>query len=403
MTAEPADAVFIDDDAAFANVVVELRNQPEYALDTEFHRERTYWPQLALLQLAWGDTIVLIDPLAVDVRALAEVLDGPGLAVLHAADQDIEVLDRACGTRPSRLFDTQVAAGFLGMSSPSLTSLVQRLLGRTLSKGDRLTDWNRRPLTDSQKRYAASDVAHLLELRAGLVRRLEACGRLAWADDECTALLNRPRDAQQPEKAWWRLKDSRGLRGPARGIAQEVTAWRERRAAAIDKPTRTLLPDLAILGIANHRPRTPDALREVRGLDGRHLRGSLATEVLDAVERGASLDQSQLHVPPVDDVDRRLRPAATLVSAWVAQLARDLKIDATLLATRADLLALLRGEPEARLAHSWRAHLVGEPVRRLVDGEVALSFRRGSGDLVLEERSGKPVTIDLAVPDEDLG
>jgi ribonuclease D len=395
-------ADWIDSDAAFSDVVAELRDQPEYALDTEFHRERTYWPQLALLQLAWGPgRIVLVDPLAVDIRKLAEILDGPGLAVLHAADQDIEVLERACGTRPSRLFDTQVAAGFLGMSSPSLTSLVQRLLDTTLSKGDRLTDWNRRPLTDSQKRYAASDVAHLLELKEEIVKRLEPVGRLEWAEQESEALLRRPRDAQQPEKAWWRLKDSRGLRGPARGVAQEVTAWRERRAAAIDKPTRTLLPDLAILGIANHRPKTPQALREIRGLEGRHLRGSLAAEVIDAVERGANLTPEQIHMPPMDDVDRRLRPAATLVSAWVAQLARDLKIDATLLATRADLLALLRGEPEARLATGWRAHLVGEPVRRLVDGEVALSFRRGSGDLVLEQRSGKPVTIDLPVPDED--
>ncbi|HLN06769.1 MAG TPA: ribonuclease D, partial [Acidimicrobiales bacterium] len=155
---------WIGDATAFEDLVAELAACDVYGLDTEFHREKTYFPHLALLQLAWEGGIALVDPLAVDVSPLARVLDGPGLAVLHAAEQDLEVLERACGTVPSSLFDTQVAAGFLGQVSPSLVNLVERVLGIRLLKGDQLTDWTRRPLSAGQLSYAAGDVAHLLEL-----------------------------------------------------------------------------------------------------------------------------------------------------------------------------------------------------------------------------------------------
>ena len=150
-------------------MVERLLGEPRYALDTEFHRERTYWPALALVQVAWaaGDGgpagVALIDPLAVDVTALGEVLAGPGVMVAHAADQDLEILERACGRGPSRLFDTQIGAGFAGHSSSSLSSLLKAFLGLEVAKGDRLTDWRVRPLTSSQLDYAASDVDHLLD------------------------------------------------------------------------------------------------------------------------------------------------------------------------------------------------------------------------------------------------
>ncbi|MDQ1395779.1 MAG: ribonuclease, partial [Acidimicrobiaceae bacterium] len=166
----------VEDQSSFERDVVapllELDEAGSYALDTEFHRERTYWPHLALVQLAWAETIVVVDPLSVDIRPLKAVLEGPATCLAHAADQDLEVLRHACRATPSRLFDTQLAAGFVGMASPSLVSLVEKLLGTRLPKGDRLTDWSRRPLTESQLSYAASDVAHLHELTAVLEAQL---------------------------------------------------------------------------------------------------------------------------------------------------------------------------------------------------------------------------------------
>jgi ribonuclease D len=138
----------------------------------------------------------------------------------------------------------------------------------------------------------------------------------------------------------------------------------------------------------------------VRGLDGRYLKGEAGPEILAAVARGAELPRAALRVPPTDDLDRNLRPAVTLVSAWVGQLAQELRIDTAMLATRSDLLALLRADPEARLAVGWRAGLVGDRIRQLVDGRAALAFRRGQGDLVLEARSGDEIGIDVPVPDE---
>ncbi len=390
---------WVGDTTALEQLIGELVDEPAYAVDTEFHRERSYWPQLALVQIGWSAGIALVDPLAVDLHPLRELLEGPGLAVVHAADQDLEVLERACGVVPSRLFDTQIAAGFLGFSSPSLTSLVERLLGQHLTKGDRLTDWLQRPLTAGQTAYAAADVAHLLDLHADLLRRLDDCSRTDWAEQECEVLRVRPHTPQDPDTAWWRIKDSRSLRGPSRGVAQAVGAWRERRASVVDKPPRSVLADLALLGVAHRSPSTMAELRDIRGLDGRYLKGDAGPAILEAVAVGRSLDRSDIRMPPSDELDRSLRPAVTLVSAWVGQLAQELRIDASVLATRSDLLALLRNDETARLASGWRAGLVGDRIRQLVEGRAALAFRPGRGDLVLEARSGDELSIDVPVPE----
>jgi ribonuclease D len=378
-TAEPC---WVADAAALDDLVAVLMEVPRYALDTEFHRERTYYPRLALLQLAWDGGAVIVDPLAVDVSSLASVLDGPGLAVVHAAQQDLDVLQRSCGTIPARLFDTQLAAGFLGYATPSLGNLLAAELGVRLPKGDRLTDWLRRPLTADQVAYAASDVAHLLELHDRLTAQLEAKGRLAWALDECERLRSRPSGPGDPEDAWLRLKDARSLRGRGRAVAQAVAAWRERRAAQLDQPVRSVVPDLAVLGIAQRPPKSVDDLRATRGIDERHTRGTVARELVEAAQRGLTAPVPEVPGDGGDDLERHLRPAVTLVSAWVSQLARDQQIDTALLATRADLVDLLRGVPDARLAEGWRAAVVGDDIRHLVAGEAAIAFD-GNGNLRL--------------------
>ncbi|MGH9076156.1 MAG: ribonuclease D [Acidimicrobiales bacterium] len=386
----------VADAPALAALVATLSGVDRYALDTEFHRERTYWPRLALVQLAWTAPgtdqveIALVDPLAVDVAPLAAVLGGPATMVAHAAEQDLEVLERACGRGPARLLDTQVAAGFAGAGSASLANLAASYLGVAMAKGDRLTDWNRRPLGESQLAYAAADVAHLLALAAALEADLAARGRLGWATEECQGMLRRSRGPGEPERAWWKLRDCRQLRGSARGVAQELAAWRERRARHLDLPPRMVVPDLALQAMASHPPATHGDLGQVRGMDGRHRKGGLGEEILAAVRRGRSLAPSEIVAPPTDEVARDLRPAVALAAAWVGQVARDEEVDATLLATRADLVAALRGDPGARLASGWRLGMVGRPLRALTQGHAALAFA-GAGRLVLEERSSRPL------------
>ena len=382
----PSDAQFIDTDSGFADLIDELASAEAYSFDTEFHRERTYFARLALLQVAWPGGLAIVDPLKVDVAPLAKVFAGVGLAVVHACDQDLEILERSCGRLPLRVFDTQVAAGFLGMSTPSLGSLVDRLLGLQLEKGDQLTDWTRRPLTEEQKRYAAGDVAYLLALDAELRRRLSANGRLGWAEAECARLLEAARRPPVPEEAWWKLRQSRQLRSGQRGVAQEVAAWRELRAQTLDVPVRTVLSDLALASIAYRPPRSRADLEAVRGMDRRHLQGDAASSLLAAVEAGRKLPPEAIHVPPAAPETASQRPAIALALAYVQERAHELELDAAILATRADIAGFVKDPPEGRLVDSWRRELVGDPIRRLVSGSASLALTDGS--LVLEERSG---------------
>jgi ribonuclease D len=365
---------WIDTQAEFEAFVDRLAAAPRYALDTEFHRERTYYPKLALLQFATPDgEIALIDPLAVDLAPLGALFSGASLAVLHAAQQDLDVLSHACGAIPQRMFDTQIAAGFVGYGTPSLVSLLSGELRVNAAKGDRLTDWLRRPLTSEQRDYAASDVAHLLDLHDRLERQLDQLGRSEWVAAACEELRLRPTSGTQPENAWVRLRDVRVLKPKARGVARAVAEWRERRAMAADVPIRQILPDLAVLGIAQKQPRTPAELAQARGVDERHSKGAIAKEILAAVELGSGVEVT-LPPPDGEDLERHLRPAVTLVAAWLGDLARRSKLDVSLLATRADIVAIIRGDADARLAGGWRANLVGDGI-----GRAALTFDGGGG------------------------
>ena len=379
------EAAWIDQQSDLDAVIEELLSCDRYALDTEFHRERTYFPKLALIQVAWegadGQRLVLIDPLGVDVSVFEKLFVGDALCVIHAAQQDLDVLSHSVGAVPSRMFDTQIAAGFVGYGTPSLVALLQGEIGVTPAKGDRLTDWLRRPLTEAQQRYAAADVEYLLDVHDSLAEQLANAGRTAWAAEACEELRNKPVSGADPDAAWMRLKDARSLRPRGRAVAQSVAAWRERRAMRTDVPVRQVLPDLAVLGIAQRAPTTERELSQARGVDERHSRGAIAGEILEAVQVGRVNEPPEAPVSN-DDLDRRLRPAVTLVSAWVAQLARDERIDTAQLATRNDIVAFLRGDEDARLGSGWRSDLVGAGIRALVGGTAGLTFD-GEGRLRL--------------------
>ena len=384
---------YVDTDQSLGAVVAALAGQPRYALDTEFHRERSYWPDPALIQVAWDGQIALIDPLAVDPRPLARVIDGGAVMVAHAADQDLEVLDRATGTTPSRIFDTQIAARFLGPDSPSLASLCERELGRRMPKAGRLTDWLERPLRRSQLDYAAADVACLLDLADRQAARLDQWGRRAWASDEFESLLQRSREPRRPEQAWTRIKEARRLRGPALSVARSLAAWRERRAAESNRPVRFVLSDMAVVTIAEAAPRSAEEMAGLRGVDAGLARGRLGKQILNAVSEGIELDWRPPPQTRSTRLSRDLKPAVGLVATWIQQTARNLSIDPTMLATRADIESLMRGDADARLNRGWRADLVGAPIRKLVAGGAALAFESGAG--VVGERSRRLVEHPL--------
>ncbi len=385
VTPPDRDPVLITDTDRLMALCDELADEECYGLDTEFHTERTYWPKLALIQLAWADKVALVDPLAVDPEPLGRLFAGPGTAVAHAAGQDLDVLHTGCGVAPGVVFDTQIAAGFLGMSTPSLARLVDQVLGITLPKTDQLSDWLRRPLPAPQLAYAAEDVRHLLALRSALVDQLEQRGRLGWAIEECAGALPGRRSALPPDQAWWKVGDVRRLTGRSRGVAQELAAWRERRAAEADRPRRSVLSDLAVLTIAQRSPDNRQELETLRGVDGRQLSNGAAAEILEAVRRGRALGADELRLPPDVNEARASQAAVAVCAGLVRQIAEELQFDQGLLATRADITQLVIGE-SGRLDQGWRGAIAGDPLRRLLAGEVAATFEPG-GRLVLEARS----------------
>jgi ribonuclease D len=367
---------WIDTDSALTDFVNFAVTQDRYYLDTEFHRERTYYPRIALVQIEVGERLGIIDPLSVDVSRLAPLLTSTSLAVLHAAQQDLDVLSHAVGVVPSKLFDTQLAAGFLGHSTPSLSSLLATFLKKPLPKGDRLTDWLRRPLTEAQVTYAANDVLYLPALEDQLLRALDQRGRMNWVADACEELRVKPTGPSDSMNAWLRVKDVRGLRGQSRWVAQSLAYWREERAKSLDIPVRHVLSDIVIVSVASRLPRTSSELSHIRGLDDKMARGSLGAAILEAVAEGLSRADGELPLPTPDgdDLDKSLRPAVTLISAWVNELARQQHIDPQLLATRTDIVDLLRRSPSARLLSGWRAEIVGRDIEDLLVGRSALSF-----------------------------
>jgi ribonuclease D len=368
---------WVDSDQALREFVSASLGCGQYSIDTEFHREKTYFPRLALAQIRANGVTALIDPLTVDMGLLRPLFEGPDLAVLHAAQQDLDVLTQSIGFVPARMYDTQLAAGFVGYSSPSLVNLAASLLRVSVPKGDRLTDWLRRPLTNDQRNYAASDVEHLAAMKEIIDRELDARGRTAWADEACEELRTRPVGPGDPWDAWLRVKDIRTVKGRSRWVARHVARWREERAMDLDIPPRHVLSDIALLGIAQRVPRSHEDLSSCRGVDGRLTRGTTGDDLLDAIDDALDdAEKGELHFPSNDgdDLDKSMRPAVTLVGVWVAELARQSELDPALLGTRRDIVELLSGAAGARLSTGWRADILGHDVEMLVKGRRALTF-----------------------------
>ena len=387
-----AEIRWIDTQDEFERVVDAMGRAGAYALDTEFHRERSYFPHLALLQFAWEEEgaqeLVVVDPLALDLAPLRPLLESDALAVLHAADQDLEVLYRACAAVPQRLYDTQIAAAFLGMGFASLAKLVQALEKERLPKGDRLTDWTRRPLDPGQIRYAASDVRFLLPMRRKLLLRAEEAGTAQWIEEECERLRGKDVTPTDPETAWWKIKGSRTLRGSTRCVAQAVAAWREGLAQQRDLPPRFVLPDLGLAGIVQRMPQSEADLRKVRGFDGRYAKNGAGEEILAAVRRGQAMEESALRKPPRGEAPGEdLGSIVALCQALVAEVSRQTGIEASLLGNRSDIQSLAWGRTSGKLASGWRYEIAGRKLEDLLTGKLSLSGDGNGGVRILSPQA----------------
>jgi ribonuclease D len=348
------------------------------AVDTEFMRERTYWPKLCLAQVAGPDEAAAIDALAegIDLSPLDELMGNPKvLKVFHAARQDLEIFYLRMNKVPGPLFDTQVAAMVCGHGeAASYESLATKLAKARIDKSSRFTDWARRPLSERQITYAISDVTHLRVVYEALRRQLDKTGRLNWITEEM-AVLNDPGTYRaDPEQAWRRLKP-RGASPRLLGTLKEVAAWRERTAQRIDIPRQRLLRDEQLLEIASHAPKTVEELALTRGLGRGFAEGWQGREILEAIEKARKLPEAQL--PTRERPPEQLRAPSAVVDLLRTLLrlkAEQAGVAARLVASADEIDRLAAGKRDVHVLHGWRNEIFGKDALALIEGRVALSL-----------------------------
>lgn len=388
--------MYVTDTPALDDVCARMRAVGVVGLDTEFMRERTYFAQLCLVQLATVDEVAVVDPLApgLDLASLDALLaDRSVLKVLHAGIQDLEILHQRTGSAPGPVFDTQVAATLAGFANQvGYAALVQGLLGVTVGKGERFTDWARRPLDAKQLAYAEEDARHLPVLYAELRARLERDGRLEWLRAEFERLADPATYEVDPYEQYRRVKRASSLNRRHLGVLRDVTAWRETEARSRDIPRRRVLPDEVLVEIARRVPGDERALEAVRGVRGR-LSRSAAGGLLEAVAKGAALPDAEL--PRIERGTRREAPEGVveLMAAFVRIRARHEGVAAPLLASRHELEALACGDREGSpLLQGWRRELVGRDLVSLLEGRVSLHVGPSGVEAVEEPGAGNEET-----------
>lgn len=361
-----ADATLVRDDKALAAALERLKGAQRLALDTEFMRESTYHAQLCLVQVASDEASFLFDPLAgLDLAGLHTLLqERKRPKIVHAARQDLEVLNSAGGAVPGPIFDTQVAAALLGLPPQvGYAELVARKLGHSIDKGQTRTDWSRRPLTAEQLAYAADDVHHLLELHTLLVAELQSLGRLDWLTEDCAALEDAALYRVDPTESSRRLKGLNRLPPRAQAIARGLAEWREQRAISDDRPRGWILSDEALYGIATLAPATLEDLAQVRALPPGVVKRR-GVELLERIAAAASAPPATAATPAWSKpAPEEVARAARLMQV-VRGRAESLGISSEVLATRRDVDALA-ADPQSvgRLLRGWRGRLLGDALR----------------------------------------
>jgi ribonuclease D len=370
----------------------DARTAGRIALDTEFMGEGRYRTLLCLIQLAipLGEgpqkRTAVLDPLAegFDGAPLAGLLADPAVQiVVHAGRQDVALLRRVLATDVTNVFDTQLAAGFVGMGAQSsYESLLAEVLNVRVAKTASFTRWDTRPLSPEQLGYAREDVEHLLELAGELQRRLRENGRLDWVREE-SRTLERSSDERDPEAIFARLPRVRTLSATARPVARELVRWREETADRQDRPVQSVLSDAALMEVAKRKPSSKSELEQIRGAGAGAMRRR-GEELLAVVRRARELPSEQAE-PQARPASPRPEdaPLIALSEALLRARAREAGLAYELLASRADLQAIVAAwrsgaeEADVRTLRGWRRELAGAEVLELLDGRVSLAVRDG--------------------------
>ncbi|MBC6427891.1 MAG: ribonuclease D [Cellvibrionales bacterium] len=343
----------------------DLATRPRLALDTEFERRTTYYPILALLQLATDRDSLLIDPLQItDWHPFIALLKSDRLVIMHACTEDLEVFRRHFGTLPQNLLDTQIACAFAGHGDGlGYAAMVQKFRGIALNKSQTNSNWLRRPLTSAQQRYARADVQWLLEIHADLERDLSDRGRLSWVQQECAALVAKYRQEPTAAQHWLRIKGLGTLKPSSWPLAYALADWRDQLARHRDKPRGWILKDSELITLAQHRPQDPAALAAAIDRSPRWQRRH--ADPLLKLTRNPNLPTPPTDPPPTPTAAQR-----TLIKRCqqqINQCAQTLNIPPNYLATRQQLTNLIH-HPQSTtpLTTGWRNQLLGQKLKQII-------------------------------------
>lgn len=373
---------------ALAAACERLRGADFVTIDTEFHRESTYWPELCLAQVSGNGEAWAVDALApgIDLSPLLDMLNDPALPkVFHAGRQDVEIFLRLSGKVPVPQFDTQVAAMVCGFGeSVSYETLVSKLAGASLDKHSRFTDWRRRPLTERQLKYALEDVIHLRTVYEKLAAMLDKTGRAAWVAEEMAALAEPATYITEPADAWKRLR-VRSTEPRFLQIVRELAAWREAEAQSRNLTRGRLLKDEALIAIAAHPPKSRDELAKIRGVSKGLADGIAGAGILDAVARALAVPKDELPRRPKQKKHvAGIQPMIALLRVLLKAKCEEHGVAPQLVANSADLEAIASAETEGVHALTgWRHDVFGADALRLAEGEVALAARKGDGVILV--------------------
>jgi len=351
-------------------------------MDTEFHREKTYYPQFALMQVSSRNDCFLIDPLAIkDLSPVWQVLhEQDKTKVFHAARQDIEIILRESGKIPKPLFDTQTAASLLGYGlQVGFGSLVQRLLNTSLPKQESFSDWIARPLRRAQLAYAADDVLYLMPVYQQLKQELEAAGRLGWLEEEQSSLCSTNTYENIPEEMFRHVKSANRLKPRGLAVLRTLAAWRERQAQARNIPRRRILADEVLVELARRVNGEDISFERIRGIRGDIIR-KYGDDIRAAWHAGRACPEEQWpRSRPRTNHSAGTELRREMLSALVKLRADERHIAASILASKSDLSVLASWgkcpdalPPKVACLQGWRHELVGKDLLQLLKGEICL-------------------------------
>ncbi len=371
-----------------------LRQEPFVTVDTEFMRERTYWPELCVVQLGGSQDTAVVDALApgLDLAPLGALLaDEEVVKVFHACRQDVEIFLLRFGRTPQPMFDTQVAAMVAGFGDQaSYDSLARALAGAQIDKAHRFSDWAARPLSPAQITYAAGDVTHLRRIYVALRERLAKEGRLDWVAEEMAALMDPATYGTDPDSAWERLRPRTNNRRFL-GTLQAIAAWREREAQRVNIPRQRLLRDESLLEVAATAPSDAAALSRARGVTEGFARGKSGASLLQAIEEARALPDEALPEAPRERSGASPSPAlVALLKVLLAAKAEEHQVAPRLLASSDDLDRLAtEAPPELPALQGWRRLVFGADALALRGGELALGVE-GRRVRLIRPEGGRP-------------